>query len=185
MSRSPTSWSVVTRTSSRLISFLSDSSFELMNRTLSSTSDFSHVGNVQHQPPCAEQGVLEHVWNLLVELQVHGRESFQVAQGAVVVEDLVGQHLPVVEPSSDVNERQQNQHHQKVNEVKAGVGEGVDRLEHSVNGSHQVEIEVRPQPEHEKEPEERQQDHADKLEPGEIKSHHQEVESKDGQEEHP
>src|SRR5207302_10591113 len=78
------------------------------------------IGNVQHQSPRAQQGILEHVGDLLIELEVHGREPLKVAQGAVVVEDLVGQHFPVIQPASDVNDQEHKGHDQEVHEVKPG-----------------------------------------------------------------
>ena len=55
-------------------------------------------------------------------------------------------------------------------------------LEDRVDRPHQVELEVRPEPEDEEQREEYQQDHGDKREPREIEGHDQEVEPKDGQE---
>ena len=57
------------------------------------------VGDVQHQPARAEHQPLEDVGDLLVELEVHGRIALEVAERAVVVQDLVGQDLPVVQPA--------------------------------------------------------------------------------------
>ena len=41
----------------------------------------------------------------------------------MVVEDLVGEDLPVVQPSRDVHQHEQHGHDQEIQEIEARVGE--------------------------------------------------------------
>src|SRR6478672_7592341 len=66
------------------------------------------AGRGDHETPRSEQKVLENVGDVLVELNARGRQPFETAENAVVVDQLVGADFPIVEPG--VNDEDHDQH---------------------------------------------------------------------------
>ena len=180
---SPASWSVVIRTSRRLITFLRASSFEVMNSTLSSTRAFDTLGTCKTSLPepsmihSSTSGISLSNFRFMVGYA-------QVGKRSMVVQDFIGEHLPVVEPARDVDDREDDEQRHEDHQVEAAVRDRINARKDCVNRLEQVELEIRTDPENNKQEKEDRQDPRDQGESRKVESHHQQVEGKHAEEEH-
>src|SRR5262249_49957334 len=83
------------------------------------------VAGVQDQPARSQQQVLEHVVDLFVDLETGRREALEIAQNAVMVQQLVRRNFPVVELHVDqdcqVNRAQGTRYRKKERRVRRGL----------------------------------------------------------------
>ena len=84
------------------------------------------VAGVDDQAAGLKQEKLEDVVDLLFHPQVRGGEPFQVAEEAVMVQQLVAADLPIVEPHDDRNHREHRPQDEGQRRVEVAVGHGVE-----------------------------------------------------------